>query len=96
MDRGTCSETTSPSARDLRRVGYGPTRVDKHGGQSVQACLLMQAGEADAYTTAVTNRDNMTVPPLHGSGQVIEIVLDTVSIIICNHTRVDLDETTKG
>jgi len=56
----------------------------------------MQAGEADTYTTAVTNRDNKTVPPLHGSGQVIEIVLDTVSIIICNHTRMDLDETTKG
>jgi hypothetical protein len=57
----------------------------------------MQAGEADdTYTTAVTNRDNMTVPSLHGSGQVIEIILDIVSISIRNHTRMDLDETTKG
>jgi hypothetical protein len=93
MGRGTCSETTSPSARNLRRVGDGPTRVDEHGEEGVQACLLMQAGEADTYTTAVTIRDNMTV---HGSGQVIEIVLDTISIIVCNHTRMDLHEITKG
>ena len=56
----------------------------------------MEDGEAgNMQTIAVTNRDGVAVSSLHSSGQVIEIVLDVVSVGICNHTQIDLDETAR-
>lgn len=83
--------------RDFRGARDGLTGVDELGGGEIKACLLMECGEAgNTQATAVTNRDNVTVPSLHSSGQVIEIVLDVVSVSICNHTRMDLNETAMG
>ncbi|SRR6266436_5315559 len=97
MDRGTCSEPTFPSVRDFKGVGDGFTGVDEHGGGRVQACPLMKGGEAsNTHTTAGINRDDVAVPSLHSSGQVIEIVLDVVSISICNYTRINLNEGAMG
>ena len=80
--------------RDFRGARDGLTRVDEHSGGGVQVCLLMEGGETgNTQTIAVTSRDDVAIPSLHSSGQVIEIVLDVVSVSICNHTRIDLDET---
>ena len=71
--------------------------VDEYGGGGIQACQSMEGGEAEnTQTIAVTNRDDVAISSLHNSAQVIEIVLDVVSISICNHTRIDLDKTTMG
>ena len=56
----------------------------------------MEGGEVGNTQTIVTNRDDVAVPSLHSSGQIIEIVLDVVSVSICNHARIDLDETALG
>jgi len=52
----------------------------------------MQVGKVDyMYVATVTNRDDVMIPSLHGGGQVVEIVLDVVSMSVCNHARVNLN-----
>jgi hypothetical protein len=71
------------------------TRIDEHVGGGVQACPSMQVGKyGNTYITTITNWDYVTVPSLHCGGQVVKIILDVISMLICNHTRVDLDQTT--
>lgn len=79
--------------RNFKGTRVSLTGVDEHGGGGVQACLLMEGGEVGNTQTIVTNRDDVAVPSPHSSGQVIEIVLDVVSVSICNRARIDLDET---
>lgn len=53
----------------------------------------MQARKVDyAHTTAISQGDDVTIPSLHRRGQVIEVVLNFISTIIRNRTRIDLNE----
>lgn len=82
-----------PSATKVREVGSYPTRVDERGGRSPWTSPSMQARKVDyAHTTAISQGDDVTIPSLHRRGQVIEVVLNFISTIIRNRTRIDLNE----
>ena len=78
------------------RGGSGFTRVDEHVGRGVQACPSMQVRKSGyTHATAITNRYYVTIPSLHSGGQIVKMILDVISLIICDHTRVDLVQTAR-
>ena len=53
----------------------------------------MQVWEVnDAHAAAVAQRGDVTIAPLHSSGQIVKMILDVVRLIIRNCTFVNLTE----